>query len=109
MLVMTLERVPPALRGELTRWLVEIQTGVYVGRVSAMVRDNLWRKAIDKARGGQCTQTWRANTELGVEFRISGDERRQLVDFDGLTLVSERNRRWETYLKQGKLGARADT
>ena len=38
MIVITLTDCPPALRGDLTKWLQEINTGVYVGQVSARVR-----------------------------------------------------------------------
>ena len=34
MVVFILQRVSPSLRGELTRWLVQPHTGVYVGTVS---------------------------------------------------------------------------
>ena len=44
MIVITLTKTPPALRGDLTRWCQEIQTGVYVGDVSARVRDKLWER-----------------------------------------------------------------
>ena len=44
-MVMLLERVSPGLRGELTRWLLELKAGVFVGRVSAMVRERLWATA----------------------------------------------------------------
>ena len=30
---------PPSLRGDLSKWLCEINTGVYVGNVSGRVRD----------------------------------------------------------------------
>ena len=39
MLVMILEKVPPSLRGELSRWTIEPKTGIFVGKVSAMVRE----------------------------------------------------------------------
>ena len=32
MIVVILSNCPPALRGDLTRWLLEISSGVYVGR-----------------------------------------------------------------------------
>ena len=38
MVVMILERVPVLLRGELTRWLLEVRAGVFVGTMSAGVR-----------------------------------------------------------------------
>lgn len=49
MVIMTLEKVPKSLRGELSRWMVEIQTGVFVGKLSALVRDLLWEKCVKKA------------------------------------------------------------
>ncbi len=41
MVVIILEKVPAGLRGELTRWLLELKAGVFVGKVSAMVRERL--------------------------------------------------------------------
>lgn len=46
MIVLTLTDCPIALRGDLTKWLLEINTGVYVGRVSARVRDYLWERVV---------------------------------------------------------------
>lgn len=37
MIVLTISNCPPKLRGDLSKWLLEINTGVYVGRVSARV------------------------------------------------------------------------
>ncbi|MCC7000500.1 MAG: type I-E CRISPR-associated endoribonuclease Cas2, partial [Deltaproteobacteria bacterium] len=39
MLVMILEAVPVSLRGELTRWLTPVTSTVFVGSVSAEVRE----------------------------------------------------------------------
>ena len=54
MILMSLERTPASLRGELSRWLMEIRTGVYLGHVSAAVREALWTKCCEKMgdRGG---------------------------------------------------------
>ena len=52
MVVMILESVPPSLRGEITRWMIQPKAGVFVGKVSAMVRDKLWEKVRRAARGG---------------------------------------------------------
>lgn len=105
MLVMTLEKVPQSLRGELSRWLLEVQTGVYVGRVSPIVRDLLWEKALTKGATGRCTQAWRTNNEQGFSFRISGDARRCTVEIDGLHLVAVKNAAWETLRAKRTLGA----
>ena len=65
MVVLILERVPPGLRGELTRWFLEPQAGVFVGRVSAMVRDRLWEKACAQAKGGGCLILYSSDNEQG--------------------------------------------
>lgn len=103
MLVMTLEKVPQSLRGELTRWLLEAQTGVYVGRVSPVVRDLLWHKALEKGAGGRCVQVWRTNSEQGFDLRMSGDQRRQVVGIDGLKLVAVKNAAWKELISRGTL------
>ena len=41
MVVMLMEKVPKSVRGELTRWLIELRSGVFVGNISALVRDKL--------------------------------------------------------------------
>ena len=46
MIVMTLEAVPPALRGELSRWLLEVQPGVYVGNGYAINASTYWGRVV---------------------------------------------------------------
>ncbi|MDR1409624.1 MAG: type I-E CRISPR-associated endoribonuclease Cas2e [Oscillospiraceae bacterium] len=46
--VVTLTNCPHALRGDLSKWLQEINTGVYAGKVSARVRDQLCRRTADR-------------------------------------------------------------
>ncbi|GAA6733701.1 type I-E CRISPR-associated endoribonuclease Cas2e [Thermus oshimai] len=91
MVVMILEKVPKSLRGELTRWLLELDTGVFVGRVSATVRDLLWSKVVEKAGDGRCAMAWRTNNEQGFSLRLHGYQDRALRDFDGIVLVAVRN------------------
>lgn len=98
---MVLEKVPPSLRGELSRWMVEIQIGVYVGSLSALVRDLLWHKCIRNGAGGRCCQVYRINNEQGYDIRIAGDSNRFVVDQNGLLLVAVRNARWEQMIALG--------
>ncbi|GLV48854.1 type I-E CRISPR-associated endoribonuclease Cas2 [Thermus sp. LT1-2-5] len=91
MVVMVLERVPRSLRGELTRWLLEVDTGVFVGRVNATVRELLWAKVVEGAGDGRCAMAWRTNTEQGFTLRLHGYVDRHLRDFDGILLVTVRN------------------
>lgn len=87
MLVMILERVTPGLRGELSRWLIEPHTGVFVGHVSAMVRDKLWEKCLARKSLGRIIQIWSTNNEQGFTMRASGVTDREIVDYDGLLLI----------------------
>lgn len=87
MIVMLLEKVPLRLRGELTRWLIEPRSGVFVGHVNAMVRERLWEKCC-KARGaGGVVQLWSTNNEQHFAMRMNGDTSRQIVDLEGLQLI----------------------
>lgn len=86
-LVLVLERVPASLRGELTRWLLEPRTGVFVGDVSAQVRELLWQRVQEKMRRGGAVLIHNADVEQGFVLRSVGDTSRELVEFGGLTLV----------------------
>jgi len=87
MVVIVLENVPRSVRGELTRWMLEVHPGVFVGSLSAMVRDRLWTKARQAAKGGGCILLYNADSEQGFAVRTAGPTRRRMEDFDGLALV----------------------
>lgn len=87
MIVLILERVSPSLRGQLTRWFLEPHAGVFVGRVSAMVRDRLWWKACREAGDGGCVMLYSSNTEQGYRVATYGRTSRSIEDFEGLSLV----------------------
>lgn len=87
MVILILERVPAGLRGELSRWMLEPRTGVFVGNVSALVRDKLWEKVEKQAKGGAALLVHTARTEQGFRVRSHGDPSRTPVDWEGLTLV----------------------
>jgi len=87
MIVLVLERVPSSLRGELTRWLLEPKSGVFVGTVGARVRDRLWDKACRSLRGGAAVLIYTTNTEQGFAIRTAGETGRQIVEYEGLWLV----------------------
>lgn len=91
MVVMCLEKVPRSLRGEITRWLVEVDRGVFVGRVSATVREMLWSRVIRRAGGGRCILAYSGKSEQGFFLVFHGYEDRWVRDFDGIALVTVRN------------------
>ncbi|HEX6937939.1 MAG TPA: type I-E CRISPR-associated endoribonuclease Cas2e [Longimicrobiales bacterium] len=88
MVVIVLERVPASVRGELSRWMLEVRTGVFVGRVSALVRDKLWEFIEARvAEEGACFLIHRAEGEQGFNIRVAGDPSRSVEDFDGIGLI----------------------
>lgn len=86
-MVMVLESVPVGLRGELTRWLIEPHPGVFVGHVSALVRDRLWLKCCEGLRDGGAVQIWSTANEQRFTLRTYGALRREVVNFEGLKLI----------------------
>ncbi len=86
MIVMILERVTPSLRGELTRWLIQLKTGVFVGRMPARVRDLVWEKISRRRRGGAALLIHSADTEQGFAVRTAGKTSKVMEDFEGLFL-----------------------
>ena len=55
MIIVVLTDCPPKLRGDLSKWLFEIITGVYVGKVSTRVREALWSRICESINHGQAT------------------------------------------------------
>lgn len=90
MTVVVLIAVSPGLRGHLTRWLVEVDAGVFVGNPSRRIRDRLWELLADRVRDGQAVMVEPADNEQGWSVRTAGRERWRPVDFDGLILSARR-------------------
>ncbi len=86
MLIISLSDCPPKVRGDLTKWLCEISTGVYVGKVSSRVRDELWDRITGAIKNGRATMVFTVNNEQGFDFRVHNTAW-QPVDFDGIKLM----------------------
>ena len=84
--VITLKKVPNSLRGDLTRWMQEIATGVYVGSYNSRVREYLWKRITDTVGNGEASICFSCRNEIGYSFCTYNTER-QVVDSDGIPLV----------------------
>ncbi len=89
MTVLILERTAPGLRGELGRWMMEVSAGVFVGRLSRLVREQLWARVADEAAGQRASALliWRTNTAQGFDVRAVNPKGRYVEEIDGLWLV----------------------
>ena len=65
MIVLSVANCPAGLRGDLSKWLCEINTGVYVGRINARVREELWERVCKNIKNGQATMVYSVNNEQG--------------------------------------------
>ena len=87
MIVIMMEKVPVGLRGEITRWMLELRPGIFVGNLSALVREKLWEHICEKIKGGAATLLHSAANEQGYTIRNFGDTNRKIRDFEGLQLI----------------------
>lgn len=87
MIVIATTAVPDSLRGALSRWAIEVMPGVFVGTVSARVRDNLWKETTAAIHDGAAMLLHPAPNEQGFSIKTAGTRRRVPMDFDGLTLM----------------------
>jgi CRISPR-associated protein Cas2 len=85
--VIILERVSVSLRGDLTRWMLELRPGVFVGKLTPRVRDQLWERVCAKVRSGGAVLAHTAKNEQGFAVRFWGSPKRWPVDLEGLTLI----------------------
>ena len=83
-----LTAVPPNLRHALTRWMIEPAAGVFVGTITARVRDELWDQITASVDTGWGLAVCSAPTEQGFAIQTCGTERRALIDMEGLQLVA---------------------
>lgn len=87
MTVLVVEAVPPGLRGQLTRWFLEIRAGVYIGTLDNRVREKVWHRVCTQVRKGNAVMAYRALNEQGFEILTHGDSDRVIFDNEGLLLV----------------------
>ena len=88
MVVLNVVNCPQQLRGDLTKWMLEINTGVYVGKLNAKVREEIWHRVCDNIKNGQATMVYSCNNEQGYGF-YTHNMTWKPVDYDGITLIKK--------------------
>ena len=84
--VITIKKVPKSLRGDLTKWMQEIATGVYVGNFNSKVREELWKRVQENLEEGEATLSYHYRNEIGYKFQTINCQREPIY-FDGIPLV----------------------
>lgn len=86
MTVIVVAACPVGLRGHLTRWLLEIAPGVFVGKISARVRELMWQRVVDMVRTGRAIMVYATDNEQGLAFQVH-EHNWKPIDIDGITLM----------------------
>jgi CRISPR-associated protein Cas2 len=92
MVVLVVERVPDGLRGSIRRWMIEVQAGVFVGRLTQRVRQEVWARVKRESAAGAAMMAWTARCEQGYSIEVHGELNRSIIDMDGLDLISRPRR-----------------
>ena len=88
MVVIVIDNAPLKLRGELTKWLMEVKPGVFVGKITAMVRQRLWDKVYYSDGLTGAVMLYSMNNEQGFEMEMCGDPTRKVIEANGLQLIA---------------------
>lgn len=86
--VVVLIAAPEGLRGHMTRWLIELAPGVFVGNLTRRLRDRLWPVISDRIGDGSAVMVEPAKNEQGWSARTAGRSRWSPIDLDGLILMA---------------------
>lgn len=86
MVVLVLTACPVGLRGHVTRWLLEISPGVYVGKLTQRTRERLWQQVLEYSKTGRAIMVFQQKNEQGLGFKTLRSEWNP-IDMDGLQLI----------------------
>lgn len=71
MIVIVVSACPTGLRGHLTRWLLEISAGVFVGKVTTRVRELLWLRTVDMVKTGRSWSSRPTTSKVSISALTS--------------------------------------
>ncbi|MFE9245961.1 type I-E CRISPR-associated endoribonuclease Cas2e [Nocardiopsis sp. NPDC006938] len=86
MTVIVLAKCPKGPRGFLSRWLMEISSGVFIGNPSRRVREALWAEVQEYANNGRALLAYGNDSEQGFSFETF-DHAWEPKDHEGLVLM----------------------
>lgn len=84
--VITIKNAPMSLRGDLSKWMQEIATGVYVGNYNTKVREKIWLRVNETIGNGEATLSYYCRNEMGYNFDTKNTTQ-QVINHEGIPLV----------------------
>jgi len=94
------QNVPVSLRGELTKWMLQLKAGVFLGTLSTRVGEKLWVKIQEKQGKGGAIWVKAANNEQRFKMAICGNTNWIISDFDGLQLITHPKKHYANRKKE---------
>lgn len=91
MVVIVTTSVNARLNGAMSRWMLQIKAGVFVGKLSKKVQMELWEAAKSHVGNGSAVMVTPSNCDQGYQILSHGDSPRHLIDFDGITMPAITN------------------
>jgi len=89
MVLIDLEGASPRLYGQLSRRMLEVRSGVFVGVLSKRSFVEIW-DAVEKSHPQAAMAVYPVKTELGIAIKTYGQHRYHVIDNDGLPLIAIR-------------------
>ena len=87
MVIISVEHAKPKIEGYLTRHMLKIRPGIFVGRLSKTRRDCLWEHIIDEQPDIDSVMCYDiANKTISIQTH--GNPTRKVVDVDGIQLLA---------------------
>lgn len=86
MIVIVVTACPSGLRGYISRWLLEVSPGVFVGHASARVRERLWANVAEMIGTGRALLVYSVRGEQKLAFEVLHHDWVP-ESFDGLQLI----------------------
>lgn len=88
MVVLVMDNAPSNLRGELTKWLMEVKPGVFAGKISSLVRQKLWERVCGNIHVAGAVMLYSMNNEQGFSMEMHGTPHRKVIDVNGLQFIA---------------------
>lgn len=87
MTVIVLHNYPPALAGKVSRWMMQISAGVFVGQLTARGRDKVVNLLSTHTNGVDGVMCCTDDSIQGLRVTKFGNPTYSLEDFDGVALI----------------------
>lgn len=86
--VLSAATLPSHLRGYISRFLVRVDVGLFVGKTSRKVADQIWEDCLKACGNGSLVMiNSDSSVEQGFSIRAHGTRYHHPFDYDGLSLT----------------------